>query len=569
MAVADNAPSVAAAGPATANDICYRCKLTGHRAKDCPTKKTNQQPPQHIPSTAPTTPHTAPPPTATSAASDDTKTCYRCKQSGHFASACPDKKRAREAEAMTPLQASTTHSIPTAITDTTSTEQCYRCQQIGHRASACPTKKRQKAADGEAAASGTAARASSVVTVDLSSSATVNRRCYICKSADHLSSACPNKDKPHTAATRLTPPPTRSSRPAVIKPCYRCQSTAHSTVDCPVPKHCHYCESATHLAADCPDKRTVLRQREREKEKACNRCNELGHIERECPTLPHRRVWRQEGKERGLACYVCGSAAHYAVDCTEVAALEVGMNEVERRWREGAAVSEAECERLLVSCSAALEYRGAVWLLQEMNRKAIAVTAAGWEAMERLHSVSGKDQSRIVLAPIADIKKPKQQLASHIKHHRTTQRHTTVQPHLAAVVEGVERLAAAAGGVGGGVVVATSVFALCTRLRELLGEGALTAKVSRQAVMTLVGDGRLKKAGRGIVWQPEASNGAGGERAVEGEHVSASSGVVDEKERKRRLKRAQEKKRKTARKQKLAAPQPDITSTSVPSTTAS
>jgi len=49
MAVADNADA-AVGTPASADDICYRCKQTGHRAKDCPTKKANQQQQQQTPS---------------------------------------------------------------------------------------------------------------------------------------------------------------------------------------------------------------------------------------------------------------------------------------------------------------------------------------------------------------------------------------------------------------------------------------------------------------------------------------------------------------------------------------
>ena len=272
-----------------------------------------------------------------------------------------------------------------------------------------------------------------------------------------------------------------------------------------------------------------------------------------------------------MGCYVCGSVEHYAAECTEVTGLEVRMKEVERRWEKGEAVGENECERLLVSCAAALEYRGAVWLLQQMNDKGVAVTAGGWEAMERLHSVSGKDQSRIELTTISDIKKPKQQLATHIKQHRASQRHTQVQSHLASIVDAIQRLAATVEGAvaaGGGVVVAASAFALCGRLREVLGEGVLSAKESREAVMALVKDGRLRKSSKGLVWQPEVS-GKGGEKAGEADdgQVGKGAGVEDEKEKKRRQKRTQEKKRKAAKKQKMAALQQTIATVSSATTT--
>ena len=172
-----------------------------------------------------------------------------------------------------------------------------------------------------------------------------------------------------------------------------------------------------------------------------------------------------------MGCYVCGSVEHYAMECAEVTGLESRVKDAEGRWEKGGMVSENECERLLVSCAAALEYRGAVWLLQQMSERAVAVTSGGWEAMERLHSVSGKDQSRIEVAAIKDIKKPKQLLAAHIKQHRATQRHTLVQSHLAAVVEAIVQLTADADAASGsgGVVVAASAFALCSRLREKLG----------------------------------------------------------------------------------------------------
>jgi len=258
---------------------------------------------------------------------------------------------------------------------------------------------------------------------------------------------------------------------------------------------------------------------------------------------------------------VCGSVAHYAVECEQVTGLEVRMKEVERRWGKGEVVGEVECERLLVSCAAALEYRGAVWLLQQMTAKHIAVTAGGWEALERLHSVSGKDQSRIEVAAIKDIKKPKQQLSAHIKQHRATLRHTAVQSHLTAVVAAIRQLAAAvdvAAVTSSGPLVAASAFALCGRVREVVGEAVLSAKASREAVMALVKEGRLKKTSKGMVWQ-----GEGGGKAESGGEVEVAAGggggVEDEKEKKRKLKRAQEKKRKAAKKQKMAASQQETT----------
>ena len=565
MAVADNAETAVSTAATAADDICYRCKEVGHRAKDCPTKKTKQQQQETQQPPAPQ-PNVAPAAAAalSSSTTDETKICYRCKQSGHFASACPDKKRAREAENTAATQS---HPVAAPSTTATSADQCYRCQQLGHRASACPTKKKQKAEETAASTADFSTRSSShtsaSASTDSSSSATANRRCYICKSADHLSSACPDKNKPRTTASKPAPPPTRTTRaPAVTaKPCYRCHSTAHSTADCPEPKHCHYCQSPSHLAADCPDKRAILRQREREKEKACNRCQQAGHIERECPTLPHRLVWRQEGKERGLGCYVCGSVEHYAVECTEVTGLEARMKAVERQWVAGEVVGEAECERLLVSCAAALEYRGAVWLLQRMAEKGLAVTIGGWEALERLHSVSGKDQSRIELTAMDTIKKPKQQLAHQIKQNRASHRHTQIKQQLTPITAAIQDLAAAAapaaavsgGGGGGGrgsggVLVGVSVFGLCAKLREVLGEAVLSAKESREAVMALVKEGRLKKAGKGLLWLSEAGAKGGGGN---GGGSAGDGGVEDEKERKRKLKRAQEKKRKAAKKQKL------------------
>lgn len=71
--------------------------------------------------------------------------------------------------------------------------------------------------------------------------------------------------------------------------CRKCNQEGHIARDCPNDIVCHNCHQAGHVARDCPN------------EALCHNCNQPGHLARNCPN---------EG-----VCRKCGQSGHIARDC--------------------------------------------------------------------------------------------------------------------------------------------------------------------------------------------------------------------------------------------------------------
>ena len=427
----------------------------------------------------------------------------------------------------------------------------------------CPTKQQKKHKADTAALPPTPSPSSSSSFPSAS-----NRLCYVCKSPDHISSLCPHKDDPPSR-------PSSSSRSApffkpAVRLCYRCSSPSHSTVDCPEPKPCHLCASPSHLASACPSKRELLHARTLATPKPCHLCSSLTHIARSCPTLPHRRLYRDESKPRAsLACYICHSPSHHAVECEEVERLQGRFRRVEAEGVEG--VGEEECNDMLDMCGRALEYKGAVWLVERMRGAGVQVTEQGWGGLVRLHEVSGKDQSRVDVEGVQKVKKARTEVGRLLKERKAGERVATAEEKQGEVEAWVRREmggGVGGGGVGGrrkeegkveggGGVLGKNLFGLCKRMREGLG---WSAKECREVAMAMTHRGRFRVGKAGVEWVEEGGEGdkrkaqgreedeekKEGKRAagVDGKSASAAEAADAEKERLRKAKRATEKRRK-------------------------
>nr|NP_001071924.1 zinc finger protein [Ciona intestinalis]BAE93321.1 zinc finger protein [Ciona intestinalis] len=108
--------------------------------------------------------------------------------------------------------------------------------------------------------------------------------------------------------------------------CKNCDLTGHIANECSKPKKvkpCFQCGIKGHMAKFCPKHIPVSR---RHLSFSCNRCEQMGHIQSECPDL-----WRQYHKttkagslvtsslplpmSKKKCCYNCGKRGHFGFDC--------------------------------------------------------------------------------------------------------------------------------------------------------------------------------------------------------------------------------------------------------------
>jgi hypothetical protein len=239
-------------------------------------------------------------------------TCYRCKQTGHRAKDCPTKaKKASE----TSNSSTAAPKIPTEINKSSPAAEsaadiCYRCKQPGHLASKCPTKAKNKALEASTAPISRPAadisqkkRKAEELEQNGQYSEKFNRNRE--KSGKTFSNSANSKPRKATES---------SSEPKIkkIKLCGRCGSSEHLALDCKQEKSCFHCKSSDHLGKNCPNFK---------QEKPCFTCSATDHISRLCPTLKHRVIYRNEGKERSELCYICKLQGHHAVECPKTQQL--------------------------------------------------------------------------------------------------------------------------------------------------------------------------------------------------------------------------------------------------------
>jgi len=149
--------------------------------------------------------------------------CYNCRQPGHQSSACPSPRSA-------------------------SAKQCYSCGGVGHIQVDCPTLRIQSMNAGGA------------------------QKCYHCGRPGHISRFCPAAAG-GTLGARIGPrAPPPGSTP--VK-CFRCGGLNHYSRDCMAP-------AGTVVEGQQVVQTTVSSNN---KSKTCYKCQQEGHIARECPQV--------------------------------------------------------------------------------------------------------------------------------------------------------------------------------------------------------------------------------------------------------------------------------------------
>lgn len=243
--------------------------------------------------------------------------CFRCKQSGHFASKCPTKQKGNQSNQApsapqprpvpqviqsTPQPIKVSLEEPSKPATEASADICYRCKQTGHLASKCPTKKRKLEDD-----------QSAKQPITHSSNPPIHPSRSIAQSV--AQAAKPFVDQSVKPVPAVTQPAKPVPADAV---CYRCKAVGeHLAKDCPTKKAKAEQTKASAPVADAPT----------DDSRACYKCGQRGHMSRECTNEPVNKSNNQSNKrvksessdpaEPSVKpkCYRCYSPDHVTVDC--------------------------------------------------------------------------------------------------------------------------------------------------------------------------------------------------------------------------------------------------------------
>ncbi|KAJ4478028.1 hypothetical protein J3R30DRAFT_3670168 [Lentinula aciculospora] len=157
--------------------------------------------------------------------SSEQRLCYNCRQPGHESSACPSPR-------------------------TASAKQCYNCGGVGHIVAECPSLRVQQ---------GRVQQGS-------------NQMCYNCGRFGHIARVCPTAVAGGGGgAFPSRPPHGRTLNTSTLPPihCFKCGLLNHRAKDC---------LAAGPSIGDVPTGPAAMN-----KNKTCYRCQNEGHIARDCP----------------------------------------------------------------------------------------------------------------------------------------------------------------------------------------------------------------------------------------------------------------------------------------------